>query len=135
MPRPPVGIKWPVSSHVRLTQVPFFFLPPHQIISTRGDGRRQIRMKRQTGQREIKWATRNERKRSRWEDKNKKGKLSSVHSGLAAVQKRSDLVTSTKFGQRNKPPFRPPPPKKTAFHLSMSDIHDHKRLNVLGTTA
>lgn len=48
--------------------------------------------------------------------KHKKEKFALVHFGLAAVQKRCNLVTSAKFGQRS-----PPHPKKRerVFNLSM----------------
>lgn len=65
------------------------------------------------------------------EKKNKKEKLASVHFGLAAVQKRCNLVTSAKFGQRS-----PPRPKKEREGFQFIYVrHDHKRLNVPRTKA
>lgn len=64
------------------------------------------------------------------EKKNKKEKLASVHFGLAAVQKRCNLVTSAKFGQRS-----PPTQKKGEGFQFIYVRHDHKRLNVPRTKA
>lgn len=115
------GPPWGWNGRCRLTLASHgyvSFLPPRQIISTRGDGRRQIRIKRQTGQREIRWESRNKRKRSLWEDKNEKEKLAPVHFGLAAVQKRSSPCDLHKVWTEEQRPLSPstsPPTKKEGF--------------------